>query len=75
MIASMWDLAERYRYRYLFMSDQAANIDAEHQAIFEACRARSPQMLQDAIVNHMQRTLHAVKAYYYSQQRNADGKS
>jgi DNA-binding GntR family transcriptional regulator len=65
MIAVLWDLAERYRYQYLFQRDQASTIKAEHRAIFDACRARAPQVLEDAIVNHMRRTLREVKSHFF----------
>ncbi len=31
MIISLWDLAERYRYRYVFLKDQGAAIQREHR--------------------------------------------
>jgi DNA-binding GntR family transcriptional regulator len=64
MIMTLWDLAERYRFQYLFVKDHGAVIQAEHQEIFEACRARNQGRLQQAIVNHMQRTLESVLAYW-----------
>jgi DNA-binding GntR family transcriptional regulator len=63
MINSLWDLAERYRYRHVFLRDQAPVIQAEHQAILEACRQRQKDQLRDAIVYHMQQTLHGVRGY------------
>jgi len=63
MIQSLWVLAERYRYRYLFLKDQARNIQAEHRAILDACHARDRKQLRDAIVDHMNQTLAGVRGY------------
>ncbi len=67
MITSLWELAERYRFRYVFLRDQGPIIQAEHQDILEACRARKKDRLRDAIVYHMQQTLAGVRAYILSQ--------
>src|SRR5258708_29634166 len=74
MITALWDLAERYRFQYIFVQDQGAVIQAEHQMIFEACRPRDPHKLQDAIINHMQRTLEAIKQYWRLQQEKPNEK-
>ena len=50
MIASLWDLAERYRYRYVFFKDQGEVIQAEHKAILDACHAQDSKALREAIV-------------------------
>jgi DNA-binding GntR family transcriptional regulator len=63
MIQNLWELAERYRYRYLFLKDQARNIQAEHRAILDACAARDRKILRDAIVDHMNQTLAGVRGY------------
>jgi DNA-binding GntR family transcriptional regulator len=63
MIASLWDLAERYRYRYVFFKDQAAVIQAEHLAILEACRARDSKALRETIIYHMNQTLHGIRSF------------
>ena len=63
LIAGLWDLAERYRFRYMFVKDQAAKTQAEHQAILEACRARDKEKLRDAILFHMTQTLIGIRAY------------
>ncbi len=63
MIGSLWDLAERYRYRYIYLRDRGPVIQAEHQAIFEACRARDGATLRSAIIGHMQQTLNGIKNY------------
>lgn len=63
MIRTLWDLAERYRYRYLLFRDQATTIQAEHRAILDACHARDAQKLREAIVYHMHQTLFGVKQY------------
>jgi DNA-binding GntR family transcriptional regulator len=61
MIANLWELAQRYRFRYVFMADQSPVIQAEHQAILDACHARDAKALRDAIVQHMNQTLAGVK--------------
>lgn len=62
MIASLWDLAERYRYRYVFFKDQGAVIQAEHLAILDACHAHASKALREAIVFHMNQTLSGVRS-------------
>jgi DNA-binding GntR family transcriptional regulator len=64
MIITLWDLAERYRFQYLFVQDHGAVIQEEHKEIFDACRERNQTRLQQAIVNHMQRTLESVLTYW-----------
>jgi DNA-binding GntR family transcriptional regulator len=61
MITSLWDLAERYRYRYVFFKDRSDMIQAEHRAILDACRARDGHRLREAIVLHMNQTLHGLR--------------
>ena len=61
MIANLWELAQRYRFRYVFMADQSPVIQAEHQAILDACHDRDAKALRDAIVQHMNQTLAGVK--------------
>lgn len=68
MIGSLWDLAERYRFRYVFLRDQGPIIQAEHQAILDACKAHSKPALRDAIIFHMNQTLAGVKGYLLSHQ-------
>ena len=63
MITSLWELAERYRYRYVLLRDQGPIIQAEHQAILEACIAHNKERLRDAVTHHMQQTLIGVRAY------------
>ena len=63
MIASLWDLAERYRYRYVFFKDQAAVIQAEHKQILDACHARDPKALREAIIYHMNQTLNGIRSF------------
>ncbi len=63
IIAGLWELAERYRYRYVFLSDRAAVIQAEHQRILDACHARDPVRLREAIVDHMNQTFLGLRAY------------
>lgn len=66
MIGSMWDLAERYRYRYLVLRDQSDIIQREHQLILDACRERDAAALRDAIVAHMNRTFDGIRSHLLS---------
>ncbi len=63
MIASLWELAERYRYRYMFLKDQGEIIQSEHRTILDACHVRDSKALRDAIVYHMEQTLVGVREY------------
>jgi DNA-binding GntR family transcriptional regulator len=63
IIAGLYDLAERYRYRYVFIKDQGDAIQREHRTIIEACRAHDPKALRDAVIDHMQRTLDGIQSY------------
>jgi len=63
MIAGLWDLAERYRYRYIFFKDQAAVIQGEHQAILDACHAHDSKRLREAVVYHMNQTLNGIRSF------------
>lgn len=69
MITTLWDLAERYRYRYVFFKDQAAVIQAEHKAILDASRARDAKALREAIIYHMNQTLHGVRSFTEQEMR------
>ncbi len=69
IIASLWELSERYRYRYMFIKDQGASIQREHQAITQACRAHDSKLLRDAILHHMQQTLSGIRGYIEREQR------
>jgi DNA-binding GntR family transcriptional regulator len=62
MISGLWELAERYRYRYVLFKDQAAVIQAEHQAILNACHAHDSKALREAIVFHMNQTLNGIRS-------------
>lgn len=68
MIGSLWELAERYRFRHIYMNDQAPIIQEEHQKILNACVARNKTQLRDAIAYHMHQTLLGVKGYILSRQ-------
>lgn len=70
MIHTLWELAERYRYRYLFLKDQADKIQAEHRAILDACRARDRKQLRDTVIYHLNQTLIGVQAYITAGQQN-----
>jgi DNA-binding GntR family transcriptional regulator len=66
-ITMLWDLAERYRYRYVFVRDHAEVTQAEHRIILEACHKRDAVALRDAIIHHMNRTLEGIKSYLAEQ--------
>lgn len=70
MITSLWDLAERYRYRYFFFKDQAAVIQVEHQAILDACHQRQKEDLRNAIIAHLNQTLVGIRRYIESAETN-----
>lgn len=72
MITGLWELAERYRYRYVFLKDQASVIQSEHQAILDACHAKDSKRLRDSIIYHMQQTLAGVKGYILSAAHHTD---
>lgn len=67
MIGTLWELAQRYRYRYVFFKDQAAVIQKEHQAILDACHERNSKALRDAVVYHMNQTYAGVRDYILTQ--------
>jgi DNA-binding GntR family transcriptional regulator len=62
MISGLWDLAERYRYRYVFFKDQGSVIQAEHKAILDACHAHDSKALREALMFHMNQTLNGVRS-------------
>ena len=70
MITGLWDLAERYRYRYFFFKDQAAVIQAEHQAILDACHQQQKEDLRNAIIAHLNQTLVGIRRYIESAENN-----
>jgi len=61
ILSGLWDLAERYRYRYLFIKDKHDVINAEHQEILDACWMRDSERLRIAIERHIQQTLNGVR--------------
>ncbi len=63
MISGLWDLAERYRYRYVFFKDQSAVIQAEHKAILDACQSRDSKALRESIIYHMNQTLKGIRNF------------
>ena len=56
MISGLWELAERYRFRYQFVKGQHELINAEHQAILEAAQNRDAEALRLMIEQHIQQT-------------------
>jgi DNA-binding GntR family transcriptional regulator len=66
-IKLLWDLAERYRYRYVFVRDHAEVTQAEHRTILEACQRHDAVTLRDVIILHMNRTLEGIKRYLSEQ--------
>jgi len=65
-VTGLWDLAERYRYRYLLIHDQGEAIQREHRVILDACRQRDARTLRNAIIDHMQHTLKSLRAHITS---------
>lgn len=63
MVSGLWDLAERYRYRYVYLKDQSHVIQAEHKAILDACHARDSKALREAIIYHMNQTLNGIRSF------------
>jgi DNA-binding GntR family transcriptional regulator len=63
MIGGLWDLAERYRYRYVFFKDRSAIIQAEHKAILDASYARDSKALRESIIYHMNQTLKGIRSF------------
>lgn len=74
LIASMWELAERYRYRYMFLKDQGEIIQSEHRTILDACHARDSKALRDAIIYHMEQTLVGVRNYLVAEHTQSNHK-
>ncbi len=67
-ITSLWELSQRYRYRYVYIKDQGEAIQREHRAILEACCAHDSKRLRDAILYHMEQTLIGIRGYVQSGQ-------
>ncbi|MBZ0299756.1 MAG: GntR family transcriptional regulator [Anaerolineae bacterium] len=63
LIAGLWDLSERYRYRYMYLKDQGPIIQREHKGIIEACRQHDAKELRNNIIQHMQHTLHSIREF------------
>ena len=63
LITGLWDLAERYRYRYLLLRDQGEAIQREHRIIIDACHQRDSKALRNAIIMHMQHTLQSLRTH------------
>jgi DNA-binding GntR family transcriptional regulator len=61
MILKLWDLAQRYRYRYMLLKDQGPVLQEEHQSILDACHAQDGAALREAVVFHMNQTLNGVR--------------
>jgi DNA-binding GntR family transcriptional regulator len=75
LISGLWDLAERYRYRYMLLKGAGPIIQSEHQAILDACHARDRRALREATMNHMNQTLEGVRSYLVTRQpENSNGK-
>jgi DNA-binding GntR family transcriptional regulator len=67
MIRMLWELAERYRYRYVFLRDRGEVIQEEHRRILECARRRDSRGLRKAIVDHMSHTQDGLKRYLNEQ--------
>ena len=72
LITGLWDLAERYRYRYLLLRDQGESIQREHRVILDACHQRDAKALRNAIITHMQHTLKSLRTHFASEQDGED---
>lgn len=61
IIETLWDRSELYRYRYMFVLQNAEVIHQEHEAIYAACQARDidgAQTLAQAHIWHTRNGLH-----------------
>jgi DNA-binding GntR family transcriptional regulator len=67
IIAGLWDLAERYRFRHLMFEAQAASLQAEHRAMLAACRSHDAEGLRSALVEHLQQTFTVLKEHVAAQ--------
>lgn len=61
MLSGLWDMAERYRYRYQYILDEHDTVNADHQEIVDACAAHDAARLRIAIDNHILRTLNGMR--------------
>jgi DNA-binding GntR family transcriptional regulator len=62
-IKSLWELAERYRFRLFFYKDHGSRLQAEHEAILNACCAFDREALRTATTCHVAQTFDAVRGY------------
>jgi DNA-binding GntR family transcriptional regulator len=67
-IQKMWELTERYRFRYLYLKEHAQRIHEEHYNIIHACCSRDKDGLQTAVMNHVSQTYETVRSYLMFQQ-------
>ena len=63
MIAGLWELAERYRYRSTLLKDRANLIQVEHRAMLDACEKRDSAALRDTIIYHARETLNGIRTF------------
>ena len=63
MIAGLWELAERYRYRSALFKERADLIQQEHKAMLDACERHDAAALRTAITNHAEATLDGIRAF------------
>jgi DNA-binding GntR family transcriptional regulator len=63
LISGLWDLAERYRYRYVYLKDQSDVIQAEHKAILDACHLRDSKAVRESVIYHMNQTLAGIRNF------------
>jgi DNA-binding GntR family transcriptional regulator len=61
VLSAWWDLAERYRYRYLSSKDRHPIINAEHQDILDACCSRDGERARTVIEEHIRRSLNVLR--------------
>jgi DNA-binding GntR family transcriptional regulator len=63
MIAGLWELAERYRYRSALFKERAELIQLEHKAMLDACERHDGEALRSAIVRHAEETMNGIRAF------------
>jgi len=55
-IVSLWERSELYRYRYMFVLNNADQVHAEHMGIIEACRDKDPNRARHIAHDHINNT-------------------
>lgn len=55
-VLRLWERSELYRYRYMFVLNNADKVHADHLALLEACRMRDAQRAKEIAILHIQHT-------------------